>query len=123
MSRVTVELEHGLRIGDTIHKSVELDAPSAADFIDASTEAERLFPLPGGGYALVQSPTLASIGLLKRQIVSVGSLGEMAVTDEMIRSLASDDLQLLQEQAAALGGAVMEEVQERGRDNPGQTGG
>jgi len=120
VSRITVHLEHGLKIGEATHKEIELKMPSAGDVIDASVAAERLVLTPKGGYALVQSPALADFELLKRQIVRIGDLNDVAATDEMVRALHAEDLEALNRAAGEMGRSAMEALDDRGRDNPGE---
>lgn len=118
MSRKSVPLQHGWKIGDETHNAVELRAPTVGDIIDAGVAAERLVET-ANGYQLVQSPTRAGIEVLMRQIVNVGTLTDIPVSEDMLRALDPDDFDLLQEAANALGKASLETTEARGRSSAG----
>lgn len=112
--RTTVVLAHGWKIGEETHREVELRRPTAGDLIDASAAAERVVATPAG-YQLVQSPTLAGIEVLLRQIVRIGSLEDIQVTTGMLRGLDGEDLDTLQNAGDALLGAGLGATDARGR--------
>lgn len=119
MSTATVTLTKGWKVGDTVHTVVELGELTAGDIIDAGTAAERVVFAPGAGWVLVQSPTLAGIEMLARQIRRIGDLADLPVTIDMLRKLDPDDLEDLQDAAAGLSQARVKTTEARGRGDPG----
>jgi len=100
-------LRKGLKVGDTIHKECEIREAAGADIIDGSTEAEELRLTPGG-WALVSSPALAEMHILRRQIVRIGdhegplTLAELKTSGEALKSATREDLARLPPVAEAL---------------------
>lgn len=114
MSRTTVTLKHGWKIGDETHDSVVIRRPTTGDMLDAGSAAERVVATPAG-FALVQSPARAGIELLIRQIESIGTIENVSATEQMLRALDPDDLDALQDAADALASADLESSAARGR--------
>lgn len=113
MATVTVTLDKGLTIGDSVHLEAELREPTAGDVLDAAQESEKLLPTPEG-YRLVPSPTLTGINMLRRQIVRIGDHpGPLTLAE--VRKLSPGDLQRLQTVAEQLEGAALEALEDRGR--------
>ena len=113
MATVKVVLNKGLTIGEETHLEAELREASAGDLIDATDESEKLTLTPDG-YQLIASPTQVGLNTLRRQVVRLGSyVGPLAMTE--LKKLSAVDISLLQEGAARLDTATMEEVAKRGR--------
>ena len=116
MEPVKLELLDGLKVNEIIHKRVLLRLATAGDVIDAGQEAERAVQTPQG-YVLLMSPTLMAQHVLRRQIVSIGDYqGPLTLAE--LKTLSQADLQLLQEAAEKIDGAVttaLEELARRGR--------
>lgn len=120
---ISVTLPKGLKTVkdgvETLHRDAELRESTVADLLDATAEAERAVATPEG-YRLIASPTLVSVGLLRRQIVKIGELpGPLSLGQ--VRLLHAVDLDALQVAAGDLDAAVAREVADRGRD-PGTPG-
>ena len=113
MATVKVALNKGLTIGDEKHTEAEIREASAGDLIDATDESEKLTLTPDG-YQLIASPTAVGLNTLRRQIVRVGTYdGPLSMGE--LKKLSAVDISLLQEGAARLDSATMEEVSKRGR--------
>ncbi|MDH4319871.1 MAG: phage tail assembly protein [Desulfobulbaceae bacterium] len=120
MATVTVELAHGLTIGDVKHTQAELREVTLADIIAAQEESERAVPTPDG-YALVSSPTMMGLHTLRRQIVRIGDYpGPLAVNE--IKRLHRDDFEALQREADKLDKLTLGTVTDRGRDDGAPSG-
>jgi phage FluMu protein gp41 len=114
MTTVKVTLIKGLKIGDAVHTAAEIREATAGDMIEATEESERLVLTPEGNYVLVASPTLVGLNTLRRQIVKVGTYdGPLTLTE--IKMLSGPDINLLQQKAAQLENAGMQDVTDRGK--------
>lgn len=119
MANTVIPLRNGLKVGDATHKEAEIREVGAADVIDGSAEAEQLKLTPGG-WALVSSPALAEMHILRRQILRVGDhKGPLTLAE--LKQLSGHDLNLIRGAAEALDAAALQEVGERGRAG-GQAG-
>lgn len=116
MEPVERELLDGLKVGEATHKKALLRLPTAGDVIEAGQEAERAVHT-AQGYVLLMSPTLMAQHVLRRQIVSIGAhMGPLTMAE--LKALSQADLQLLQQTAESIDGAVttaLEELARRGR--------
>lgn len=115
MANAIFPLKKGLKVGDKTHKEVEVRETSAADVIDGSTEGEQLKMTPGG-WALVSSPALAEMHILRRQVVRIGD-HEGPLTLAEMKLLSGHDLNLIRVAAEGMDAAALQEVGERGRDD------
>jgi phage FluMu protein gp41 len=119
MRQVTVDLKHGLTIGDKTHTRAVLKEATAGDVIDATEESEKLVPTPDG-YELIASNTLVGANLLRRQIVSIGDYkGPLSLAE--LKKLHPSDLNLLNTNASLLEDAAIE-VAKRGRHETSGSG-
>lgn len=121
---VTVPLTKPITIGKSEITEVELREPTAGDIIEATAESELLMLAPDGP-ALVPSPTLVGVNVLRRQIVRMGDVKGPAELAHLKR-LCPDDLSALQTKAdeldkALAAEAVKQTLAVRGRD--GEPGG
>lgn len=122
MQPIKITLAQGFKQGEVVHKDAELRAPTAGDLIDAGAESE-VMKLTQQGFQLVQSPTLVSAHVLRRQIVCIGGY-KGPLTLQELGSLSGEDYSALQAAASKLDQAAAEALQARGRaDAPGGTGG
>ena len=116
MSTSTFELRDGLKVGETVHKECELREASAADVIDGSSDGEQLKITPGG-WALLSSPALAEMHILRRQVVRIGDhKGPLTLAE--IKTLSAVDLTIIRAVAEGFDAAALQEVGQRGRDDP-----
>jgi len=119
MARKTVQLDDGWKIGDTVHKEVELTEVSTAMMFAANDAAEKVVVLPGGQPALVVSDVLLDRHLLAQQIVRVGTHKDIAITADRLTELSRVDYLALQTAAGEMDMAskiALEAHAERGRD-------
>lgn len=116
MAEITVPLIHGLKIGEIVHREAVLRELTVADLIEAGAAAERVVEA-GGRAQLAQSPTLAGIEMLCRQVIRIGDHPGPLTRGEIMR-LHVDDFLLLQHMAEGLDQAAARAVEEaaaRGR--------
>lgn len=118
MVKIKFELPDGLKIGETIYKEGELKELTIGDVLEAETEAEELRYIGNDEVRLVRSPAKLGLGLLRRQVASLGTL-EMPLTDESFQALSRKDLKALQNAADKLDAASYAKVVKRGRNNEG----
>ena len=128
MATIKFYLKHGLTIGEDVLKDVTLREVNAGDIIHATEESEKLVfaqvAKDKSEPMLVPSPGLMGVNVLRRQIVSIGSLnGPLDLT--MLEKLSADDLELLQTKAeeletAALAETAAQAVSQKGRSDKGQ---
>ncbi|MEX2450908.1 MAG: hypothetical protein WD407_08650 [Rhodospirillales bacterium] len=116
MKTVSIELKHGIAIGETVYKNAELREMSVGDIIDGSEESERLVAKPQGGYVLVESPTHAGINILRRQIVKLGTV-EGPIDLSVMRNLNPHDLEFLQVVAEMIEQAGIDRLREIYKDD------
>ena len=115
MTTVKVTLEKGLKVGEVVDLEAEIREATAGDFIDASEESERLCATPDGNFALIASPSLVAIHILRRQIVRIGEYPGPITLAEM-KKLSGGDLGRIQVKAEELDAAGVEKIADRGRD-------
>lgn len=120
MAELTVNLNGGLTIGKTTHKQALLRDASAADLIAAQEESEKVIMAPGPDGealepALVCSPMLVGLNVLRRQIVSIGEHPGPLSLDELKQLKSATDLALLQEGALKLERATLKSLVDQGR--------
>ena len=75
-------MQHGLQIGDVVHKDFELREPTTGDLLDAEADSDLSKPLGFGA------------ALLARQLVKIGTF-EGPFTIGMIRRLHRRDFGIL----------------------------
>lgn len=118
MANVTFLLHDGLPFGkgeeQELLKEVVLGALTVGDITRAQEESEKLVPTPDG-YALIVSPTLVGINLLRHQIKQLGRI-QGPIPLAMMHNLTPGDLDLLNKKADALDAAALKGVADRGRD-------
>ena len=116
MSEVNVTLLHGLKIGDEFLKDAVIREPTAADFLEAQEESEKLVYIDqadsGQEPAMVSSPSLFAINVFRRQIVKIGDIsGPLPVY--MIKKLSLIDFNLLQSKASDLDSLITSKATSR----------
>lgn len=128
MPQIHLPLKDGLKVGNDTLMTVVLRDPTGGDIIDAQEESEKLVYAvdPKGGLVptLVTSPTQMGVNVLRRQIVKFCDGGDPVngpVELALLKKLSPRDLNLLQEKADELDGALSPEeagqaMAERGRD-------
>lgn len=128
MADMTITLPVGLRTVRTsslgeqeiLHREAVLRELTTGDLVNAATEAEKVVLGDDGEYHLVQSPTLAGLHMLRRQIVRIGDIEGPFEVGELLK-LATPDFQALQAAADRLDAAAVQTLGEtagRGRDDP-----
>ncbi len=129
MGKVTVQLEHGLKVGDDLLTEAEIREATAGDLIEAQEEAERLVYAMRDGRmepTLVASPVRLGVEVLRRQIVRIGNMsGPIDLTQ--IKQLSPLDLNRLEGAARELENAreatdAPREVAQRGRGAANDSG-
>ncbi|ADU63399.1 MAG: phage tail assembly protein [Pseudodesulfovibrio sp.] len=111
---ITFPLVTGLPVGDEFLRDVTLREVRAGDIIEAQEEAEKLVHTPGGP-ALVASPTLLGLGVLRRQIVSIGNV-QGPISLKELKRLTPHDLGMIQAEADRLDAAVAMALARQGAD-------
>lgn len=96
----TITLTTPVRIGKEECFEVVLREATAGDVIEAQEESERVVMTPDGP-ALVSSPTRVGLGVLRRQVVSVGSMSGPADL-AWLKRMSVADLNRLQDEADAM---------------------
>lgn len=113
----TITLTTPIMIGQEECSEVVLREATAGDVIEAQEESERVVMTPDGP-ALVSSPTLVGLGVLRRQVVSIGSKAGPADT-AWLKRLTVTDLGRLQAEADAMDAlataSVGKDLADRGR--------
>lgn len=125
------ELKHGLTLGEggeqRTRKRIKLRAPTAGDVIEAQEESEKLvYATDAQGNvvpALVTSPALTGIHVLRRQIVRLDDVhGPLDLV--LLKKLHIEDFELIQAKAQELDAAsgqaartASREVTQRGRND------
>ncbi len=113
MANTTIMLADGLTVGDVAHKLVELKEYTAGDLIDACAAAEKVVYTEQGP-ALVASPTVTDMELLRRQIVRIGDhKGPLSMAE--LRRLSGRDLDALRNASGALDHGAALAAANRGR--------
>lgn len=121
MANLKFTLEDGLKVGDQIHKEVELRELTAGDMLDAEAEIEELVLTENGTVTYKTSPVKLSHELLRRSIAKLGSL-PMPLSQAEFRLLTRTDLIILQTNARKIDQAMVEKISERGRRNQAASG-
>lgn len=116
MANLKFNLENGLKVGDKIHKEVELRELTAGDMLDAEAEIEELVITETGAVTYKTSPTKLAHEILRRSIAKLGDL-PMPLSEAEYRLLSRTDLIILQTQARKIDKAMVEKISARGRDN------
>ncbi len=116
MSEQTVDLHHGLKVGDKVHKTAVVREETVADMLAGVEGAEKLISTPEG-YQLVSNASLAGLLALGQQIVKIGDVPGPFDKD-MLAKLSSVDLDLIRDKAEALAQATLIELAARGRPDP-----
>lgn len=120
MAEITVALPIGFKVGEQIHTEAVLRELTTADLIEAGQAAEKVVRGDDGAYHLVQSPTLAGVEMLCRQVVRIGDIKGPLTPPELFK-LEGADFLALQAGAEQLDQAVadaMRRAAERGRSDP-----
>jgi len=119
MATIEFCLKQGYQVGKNCHTEVVLREPTAGDVIEANEESEKLIVIPEPMF--VASPTLVGINVLRRQIVSIGSVsGPLSLAE--LKNLHPQDLDQIQAEANKLESAwsveaASKEGHRRGRDH------
>ncbi len=129
MGKVTVQLEHGLKVGDDLLTEAEIREATAGDLIEAQEEAERLVYAMRDGRmepTLVASPVRLGVEVLRRQIVRIGNMSG-PIDLAQIKQLSPLDLNRLEGAARELENAreatdAPREVAQRGRGPANDSG-
>lgn len=118
MASVTFSLKDGIPFGKgdemELQHEVTLGSLTVGDITKAQEESEKLVPTPEG-YALLVSPALIGINLLRHQIKRLGKI-QGPIPMAMMNNLTPGDLDLLNSKADALDAAALKGVEQRGRD-------
>ncbi|MBN2751984.1 MAG: hypothetical protein JXQ84_04680 [Rhodospirillaceae bacterium] len=125
MAELSISLPVGLKSHRTsaageeevIHRDAVLRELETADIINAGAEAEKVVLGEDGDYHLVQSPTLAGLHMLRRQIVRIGDIDGPFEVADLLR-LNRADFNALQDAADQLDAASLSQMQgttQRGR--------
>ncbi|MGL4710358.1 MAG: phage tail assembly protein [Aeromonas veronii] len=118
MASVTFSLKDGLPFGKgdemEMQHEVTLGSLTVGDITKAQEESEKLVPTPEG-YALLVSPALVGVNLLRHQIKLLGKI-QGPIPMAMMHNLTPGDLDLLNSKADALDAAALKGVEKRGRD-------
>lgn len=120
MAEHVVTLPVGLKVGDAVHTEAVLRELTTRDLIEAGQAAERVVLGDDGAYHLVQSPTMAGVEMLCRQVARIGDVPGPLTPPELFK-LDGKDFLALQAGAEALDQAVvnaMRQASERGRGSP-----
>lgn len=107
-------LQTGVMYGDEPQTEVTLRELTTGDLLDAELASERMMMSPEGVPVLVKSPALFGYELLRRQIASIGKI-QGPISMKMLRSLSSEDLQLISMFAQTWEAAKAQQVVDRGR--------
>lgn len=118
MVEINFELPNGLKVDNEIHNKGKLKELTIGDVLEAETEAEELRYVGNDEVRLVRSPAKLGLGLLRRQIASLGSL-PMPLSDEAFQTMTRQDLAALQKAADELDAASYKKVIDRGRNREG----
>lgn len=107
-------LQTGLMYGEEPQTHVTLRELTTGDLLDAELAAERMVMSPEGVPVLVKSPALFGYEILRRQIASIGKI-QGPISMKMLRSMTSEDLQLISVYAETWEATKAQQVVERGR--------
>lgn len=96
----SIPLSTPVTIGSQEHHELVLTEATSAHIIDAQEESEKVVMTPDGP-ALVSSPALVGLNVLRRQVVSIGAIrGPVDLT--IIKRLSPHDLNRVQAKADEL---------------------
>jgi phage FluMu protein gp41 len=109
MATMTIMLRHGLKVGDAVHYEAELREIDAGDILDAIAESEKMVMTPNGTFQMVRSPILATVAVIRRRLVRIGSF-EGPFTTEILRALLASDFALLAGASDKMDSALVEEA-------------
>lgn len=115
MASIDVELQDGLKVGETLHKKIRLRELTIGDELKVHAEAEKVVATPTG-YHLVSSPSLVTFLTLLRQADLVNDPG-VFITEEQLKKLSRTDFDLLIDASTKLEKASLEAAENRGRDD------
>jgi phage FluMu protein gp41 len=117
MSTIDLDLQDGIKVGETVHTKIRLRELTIGEQLQVNTDAERVVATPNG-YALVPSPSLLTFLTLLRQIVLVNDAG-VFISEDQLKKASSRDFDALILASAKLEGATLEAAEIRGRaDGP-----
>lgn len=125
MATIEFDLIHGLRTGagttdEAMHKTVRLRELTTDDIVDSQLAAERVVIGENGKAVAYCSEVLVGLEMLRRQIASIGFIpGPLDM--KQLRRLHPDDLNLINEKAAALDD-MLSGVADRGRADAAGSG-
>lgn len=94
MVNIKVELKQGLKVGEVVHKDVEVRSMTAGDSILANERAEKAYYMPDGSIQVAASPNLVGKYLLLRRIVKLGSL-QPPLSEKELEALPYADYEYL----------------------------
>lgn len=121
MAEISCTLYDGLAFGKDVLKEVVLREVTAGDVIEAQEESEKLVQGPGGP-VLVSSPTLAGLGVLRRQVLRICDVsGPLSLSD--FKRMTVRDMNLLEAKARELEAATAAALAREtgvGGDGPGR---
>lgn len=111
---MNIKLTHGLAYGEEIQFDVVLRELTTNDILQAQLAAEKLVFDKQGNPHLVNSPTLFSYEVLRRQIAKVGVInGPLSM--EQMKKLHPEDIEIINAYLTAIDTAKAQQVIERGR--------
>lgn len=117
MAKIEFRLKHGLPFGKGDDAELQYDVTlrelTVGDVLAAQEEAEKVVATPTG-YVLVMSPTRLGIQTMRRQISAVGKIqGPLSLSD--MEKLNPEDMTLISRHLNGLEGALLKEIDDRGR--------
>jgi phage FluMu protein gp41 len=113
MTIIDVELQDGIKIGETVHTKIRLRELTIGEQLQLNSDAERVVATPSG-YALVPSPSMLTFLTLLRQILLVTDPG-VFVTEEQLKKCSSRDFDILIIASGKLETSTLEASEARGR--------
>lgn len=129
MVNLKVSLENGLKVGDKIHKELELKELNAREVYEVNADSEEI-RIIGKESIIIQSPSKVAFTTMRKQIAKLGDL-KMPLSEEEFDNLSNTDLEIIQEASKQLNNVMREKVLSRfkkveaesmvarGRDNSG----
>ncbi|MBS0044502.1 phage tail assembly protein [Shewanella sp. M16] len=113
MAVMTFDLEHGLKVGETVNLEVGLKELETTDYIDAQLAAEKVI-IQDGKAICYTSDVMYGLELLMRQVEYIGKV-QGPINIKELRKLHPDDFKLLHAKVSELDQLIMQELAERGR--------